>query len=290
VAAPEGAPFIVAHQYVAPGYFGAMEIPLLAGRDFTDADRETSQPVAIVDERFAHRFWPGEDPIGKQVKRGGLGDPYPWLTVVGVVGPIDDSSDYTAAWYLPYLQAPLGPSAEEAHFMVRAGTITDPLVRSAEQAIRSADPGMAVFDVRTMDALLSTRRSPDRLGAFVGALVGGFGFLLAALGVYGVVSFGVSRRRREIGLRLALGAQRAGIARMILAQGLQLSFAGVAAGLAGALLLSRLFGAVIFGVQAPTPGVYAGVAAALAAAAIAASVIPARRAAAAEPMAALREQ
>ena len=290
LAAPEGARLQVGHQFVAPGYFRAMRIPIVEGRDFTDADRTAGRPVAIVDERFARRFWPGQDPLGKRVKRGGLDAPSPWLTVVGVVGAITSSSDFTEAWYLPYLQNPLGPSSAELHFMVRAGAITPALVQSAERAIRTANPSAAVFEATTMDALWARRLSPDRMGALVGALVGGFGFLLAALGVYGVVSFGVSRRRREIGLRMALGAERAKILRMVLGQGLRLSLAGIAAGVAGAAVLSRLFGSVIFGVQAPTPGVYAGVAAALAAAAIAASFIPARRAAASEPMAALREQ
>ncbi len=209
---------------------------------------------------------------------------------MGVVGAITDSSDYTESWYLPYLQNPLGPSSAELHFMVRADAITPALVQSAERAIRTANPAAAVFEATTMDALWARRLSPDRLGALVGALVGGFGFLLAALGVYGVVSFSVSRRRREIGLRMALGAERAGILRMVLAQGLRLSLAGIAAGVASAVVLSRLFGSVIFGGQAPTPAVYAGVATALAAAAVAASLVPARRAATAEPTAALREE
>jgi len=287
---PDAPRLVVAHQYVTPGFFAAMGIPLVAGRDFTDRDREGGQPVAIVDERFARRFWPGEDPIGRRIKRGRPGDEFPWMTVVGVVAPIRDSSDYGEAWYLPYLQSPLGPSADDLHIMVRAAGVTPELVEAAERAVGRVDPVAAVFDVTTMNALRAERLSPDRLGALVSGLMGGFGMLLAALGVYGVMAFGVSRRRREIGVRVALGARRGQVLSMVLGQGLRLALPGVAAGVVGAMVLSRLFGAVVFGARSPDPTVYALVAATLAAVAIVATLVPARRATKIDPMESLKAE
>jgi len=287
---PDAPRLVVAHQYVTPGFFAAMGIPLVAGRDFTGRDREGSEPVAIVDERFARRFWPGEDPIGKRIKRGLPDDGFPWMRVVGVAAPIRDSSDYSEAWYLPYLQSPLGPSAADLHVMVRAAAVTPALVEAAGRAVSRVDPGSAVYGVTTMDALGTERLSPDRLGALVSGLMGAFGMLLAALGVYGVMAFGVSRRRREIGLRVALGARRGQVLAMVLGQGLRLALPGVAAGVVGAVVLSRLFGAVVFGARAPDAGVYALVVGALTAVAIAATFVPARRASNVDPMESLRAE
>jgi len=206
------------------------------------------------------------------------------------VAPVRDSSDYSEAWYLPYLQSPLGPSADGLHVMVRAAGVTPELVEAAERAINRVDPGSAVFDVTTMDALRAERLSPDRLGALVSGLMGAFGMLLAALGVYGVMAFGVSRRRREIGLRVALGARRGQVLAMVLAQGLRLALPGVGVGVVGAVVLSRLFGAVVFGARPPDAPAYVLVAATLTVVAIAATLVPARRATKIDPMESLRSE
>jgi len=288
-ARPDDPPQVVAHQYVAPGFFRAMDIPLIKGRLFTEHDRSGTLPVAIVDERFANRFWPGQDPIGRRVGRERSDAEFPWLTVVGIVGAIRDSSDHTESWYLPYAQNALGPSADDLHFMVRVSAATPEFVKAVQGAISRVDPQAAVFETTTMAALRSERLSADRMGAVVGGLLGSFGLLLSALGVYGVIAFSVGCRRREISVRMALGASRSQVLAMILQQGLAIALPGVALGLFGAVVFSRAFGSIVFGVQEPTAATYVMVGATLTAVAVLASLLPARRAAEVDPMRVLRE-
>jgi putative ABC transport system permease protein len=286
---PDAPPQIVAHQYVAPGFFRAMGIRLIKGRLFTERDRRGSLPVVVVDERFANRFWPGQDPIGRRVRRERADAEFPWLTVVGVVGAIRDASDYTEAWYLPYAQGALGPSAGDLHFMVRAQAVTPQLVQAVQGAIVRVDPQTAVFETTTMAVLRAERLSADRMGAVVGGLLGTFGLLLAALGVYGVIAFSVGCRRREISVRMALGASRLQVLAMVLRQGLAMALPGVALGLIGVAVLVRVSGSTAFGAQGPTAAIYAVVAGTLTAVAVLASLLPARRAAEVDPMSVLKE-
>lgn len=221
---------LLQHQLVTPGYFEAMRMRLLRGRSFTADDREGREPVVIVDERAARRFWPGEDPLGKRLKRGTPDSRNPWLTVVGVVATIDDQGEYTEAWYMPYAQQPVGPSSETLHLMIRA---SDPLsLATTVKAIGAElDPALALHDVTTMDGVQSERLEQNRLGAFVTWIFAVAGLLLAALGLYGVLSYVLAADTREIGVRLALGARPGSILRLVVGRGMRLVGWGMAFGI-----------------------------------------------------------
>lgn len=283
---PAEAPPAVQHQLVTPGFFETMGIRLLRGRFFTAEDREGREPVAIVDERAARRFWPGEDPLGKRMKRGSLETPGPWITVVGVVATIDDEGEYGEAWYLPYLQHPTGPSSNLLHFMVRAtdaGALANP-IRAAGAEI---DPALALHDIVTLDAVQSERLHQNRLGAVVTAVFAAAGLLLAALGLYGVLSFVLAADTRELGVRMALGAPRSALAALVFSRGLRVIGWGLAIGVAlavaGGWALERVMPEAAF--RAATVAVAA---AALTASALLAAVVPAIRAMRLDPLAALR--
>jgi hypothetical protein len=240
----------------------------------------------IVDERAARQFWPGQDPLGKRVKRGMPGGPQPWLTVIGVAGTIEDRGEYTEAWYLPLAQHPAGPSSATLHLMVRAGDATA-LVPAIKTASAALDPTLALHDITTMDAVRSERLLQSRMGAIVTAIFAAAGALLAALGLYAVLSFVLAGDTREIGVRLALGATRARVATYVISRGLRLAGWGILAGVPLAALMSA-------GIQQLVPEsrfntatiVAAGVA--LAIAALFATAIPAIRALRLNPLDALR--
>ncbi|HET9529081.1 MAG TPA: ABC transporter permease [Blastocatellia bacterium] len=284
--ADEDVVFEADRRAVTPDYFKAMNIPLIRGRFFTDQDKADSQQVVIIDEKFANRFWPGEDPIGKRIKRG-TGPQLPWLTIVGVVGHIkhyDLNSEGREQTYYPHAQFTLGS------MFIAARTTGDPL--SMSNAVRSAvweiDPSQPVSQIRAMESLVSDSVAQARFNTLLLAIFAAVAMILAAVGVYGVMSYSVSQRTHEIGIRMALGAGQRDIQKLVLKQGALLATSGVGIGLAGAYLVTRLMESLLYGVSATDLTTFAGVALLLVLVALLASYIPARRATRVDPIIALR--
>jgi len=276
-------------RYVTPGYFKALAIPLERGRVFTEEDRVKTQPVVVIDENLARQYWPDEDPIGKRIQpTSGEG----WYTIIGVVGHVlgydlaTDSGEGVVHFSL-FQEKQALPAA-----WILAKTPGDPtnMAAAIREAVQEADPNQPVHDFKTLDEMVSNSLAPRR---FVTRLLGFFAvtaLFMAALGLYGVISYSVTLRSREIGIRIALGAKPESVLLDVLSQGLRLTGAGVAAGLAGWLLINRLLASQLFKVSAFDPLIFACMAAALLAAALLASYLPARRAVRVDPLSALRAE
>jgi predicted permease len=274
---------------VTPAYFATMGVPLKEGRFFSDADKFDGQPVVLIDEKMAKHFWPHESAIGKRVKRGGTASKDPWKTVIGVVGIVKQYGleiDGRMVTYFPHKQSPNG-----GMYLV-ARTEGDPAAAATAvtQAIRSMDPRIVLFDVATMEQRVYQSLARQRFAMIMLTAFAGFALLLAAIGIYGVMSYLVSQGTRNIGIRMALGAERAAILNMILRQGLTLTIVGIVAGLAGAFALTKLMASLLFGVSASDAATYSSVAVLLGAVALAATYVPALRATRVDPMVALRDE
>ncbi|HTU33106.1 MAG TPA: ABC transporter permease [Candidatus Acidoferrum sp.] len=267
---------------VSPGYFKTMQIPLVAGRTFTDSDTDKSEPVTIVNEAFARRYWPNQDAIGKWLKATGKS-----FTVVGVA----HNSDYDnlGEQAKPFMYLPLTQDYD-AGVTIELRVFGNPMayVRPAQEAVHSLDANLPLFDLATLDSRIQLATTTQRMG---GAFVGGFGLvalILAAIGIYGVLAYTTRQRTHEIGLRMALGAEPGNVFRLVLGQGARLAIIGVTIGLAAAFALTRALSSQLFNVSATDPLTYTGVALLLCAVALLACYIPARRAAKVDPMVALR--
>ncbi|HEX8292484.1 MAG TPA: ABC transporter permease [Pyrinomonadaceae bacterium] len=272
---------------VTPDYFSALGTPLVRGRFFDDSDALEAQPVALVDETAARRFWPGQDPVGRRIKPGRRGSTAPWLTVVGVVGNIK-----TGGFDQPDQPHVYGSMFQNAGYAMavylRAEGDPKTLTQALRREVQAVDPNLPVFGEQTMEEVVSESLAQRR---FALQVVGGFGvlaLLLAGIGIYGVVAYSVSQRTREIGIRLALGASSGTILLWVFRQGMRLTLLGLGLGLVAALALTRLLRGLLFGVGAADPLTYAGLALLLAAVALLACYVPARRATKVDPMVALR--
>jgi len=277
----------ISYNAVNPAYLSTMRVPLLHGRDFRDSDDEKAPPIAIVNHAMAGRLWPNQDPIGRRFSLKGASGPF--IEVVGVAGDGQYfflSPDSTAYFYLPFAQKP----SAFASLQVRSFGPPEVLIADVQKEIGKLAPDLPVIDIHTMNETVHGLGGTFifRLAASLAAVMGLLGLALAVVGVYGVVSFSVTSRTQEIGIRMALGAERADILRLVSRQGLRLVIAGIAAGMVVALVMTRAMGRLLMGVSASDPATYAAVAIALSAVALLACWIPARRAATVDPMVALR--
>jgi predicted permease len=294
-----GESIVAPHLIVASdGYFEAMRIPLVRGRYFDRRDTATAPPVAIVDERLARLFWPGQDAVGQQLLRpanptGVLdlltrGPDTQSYTVIGVVAGVrltglTPKDPPVGAYYFPYAQQP----ARSIVVAVRSAQAPETIVGPWRSALASIDREIPLYDVRTMedriDGSLLLRRMPMVIASAFGAVA----LFLAAIGVYGVLAAQVTERRREIGIRMALGSSASDVFRLVMRDGARMTLLGIAAGLAGAAGIARLLTGLLYGVRPTDPVVIGGVALLLAAVALVATWLPARRAARLNPAAVL---
>jgi predicted permease len=300
---PKGAGLNLAAPVVVHGdYFHTMDIPLLRGRFFTEADKADAQLVAIVNRKLAQHYWPNQDPVGKRLRIGTQEMQTPWLTVVGEIADIKLSSpdvDATEQFYQPLEQAEksIGSLASPADlngnggFIAFRGALPPKQMENVLRAtVRSIDPQLALTQVTTMEQAISDIEAPRRFNT---AVISGFAaaaLLLAVLGIYSVIAFSVASRAQEMAIRMALGSQRSGIMRLILISGAKLACVGCVIGLLGATAASGLLRSFLFDVSPFDPVVMTLAAIAVLLLALSASAFPARRAASIEPMRALRAE
>jgi len=280
------------YRVAMPGYFQTMRLPLVRGRDIAATDDASAQGVVIINERAAASYWPGEDPIGKRITF----NPPTWLTVIGIARNAKQN-DWAAPPYPEVYLAALqnrdflgDPGSHMAYLTLVARTAGDAgaLANAVKNTVWSFDRNLPISEVLTMDAVVADANAQPRFEMLLLAVFAGVALALAAVGIYGVMSYSVSRRTHEIGIRLSLGASRADVLRLVVRQGMTLALAGSAAGMVGALLLSRLMTNMLYGVRPTDPFIFAGVALVLGSVALVATCVPARRATRIDPMMALR--
>jgi putative ABC transport system permease protein len=275
---------------VTPGYFEAMRIPLRRGRLFNETDGKDAPLLAIINETMGRKFWPGQDPIGRRFKMSSPEGDAPWVRVVGITGDVRQMSlnePPRQEMYFPYWQA-------KDNWMVPRDlvirTTGDPqsLAGAVRQAVWSIDRDQPVSNVMTLDALLDQEVAQRRVQAMLLGALAALALILACVGIYGVLSYLVTQRTQEIGVRVALGADAAHVFRTVAGQGIGLTAIGIVTGLMASLLLSRLLMSLLFGVNPTDPLTYFGAVAVFTTVALLACYIPARRAAKVDPMVALR--
>lgn len=281
-------------QVVTPGYFEAMGIPLLKGRSFAQADRRDAQPVIIISESLAGRYWPGRDPIGRRIRISGGSAP-PWSTVIGVVGDVRHQGltvDMKQTWYLPQSQFDLstGFQIHEMTFVLRTAGDPASFATPVRNAIHSIDPQLPISDVRSLEDVVTGAVSGQRFTMFFLVLCSALALTLAAVGVYGVVRFRVASRTREIGLRVALGAQTRQVVSWVVSQNMALVGLGLGIGLCVALGVTRFLSSLLYGVRAQDLATLLVSAISFGLVALGAIYLPARRAASVDPLIVLREE
>jgi predicted permease len=275
---------------VSGDYMQTLGLTLVAGRLLGEQDRADSQPVVVVTEELARVAWPGEDPLGKQIRRGRPDQTsFPWMTVVGVVKDVkEDRSNFRvdrAAWYVPLSQH---PTPVPLNLVVRTTVDSESLTAAVRDAIRTIDPDQPLTGVTTLTDHVAALIATERFSAVLMASLAALGLGLSALGLYGVMSYSVSQNTRELGLRLALGARPSEIFRLVMKRGAILSLIGLAVGLAGAFATTRLLSGALYGVSATDPLTFIGIGVMLSFVALSACLLPARRAAKVDPLVAIR--
>jgi putative ABC transport system permease protein len=282
--------FFTNHRRVRPGYFEAMGIRPVQGRLLEERDNDAAAPgVVVVSQAMARQFWPGEDPLGKRVKRGwSNADDLPWLTVVGVVEDVRDAGlagEVEPTWYLPEAQH----DTQSLSLVVQTATEPLAVAQQVQKAVLAVDREQPVFRLTTLAELVQGSVSKHRFVAYMLGAFAALGLVLAAAGIYGALSYMVTRRFREMGLRMALGADRTDVLLHVLRYGAVLAGAGLILGLAGAVLLTRLLSGLLYEVSPTDPAVLAGMALFLAAVSLVAIFLPARRVTRVDPVIALRQ-
>jgi predicted permease len=277
---------------VSPDYFRAMQVPLARGRFFTDADEDGKEPVAIIDEATARHYWPDSDPIGRRLRFGQ--DPaasrivQPWRTVVGVIKNIkQDGLDLNGVphIYVPVFQYP----GRAVSIALRTSLPAAQLEAQIRHEVQSIDPGLPLFNVSSMDDVVGRSLASRRFSAELVSGFAGLALVLASIGIYGLLAYMVGQRSREIGVRMALGARRSDVLKLILGKGFILAAVGIVVGLCCAAAGASAMSSLLYGVRPHDPVVFVAVAIILQTMAILASWAPALRASKVDPMAALRE-
>jgi putative ABC transport system permease protein len=287
----EGAAYDANHRQVSPDYFKTIGIALKAGRGFNEGDNQQTMPVAIINETMARGFWPGEEAIGKRFKHGGPSSQRPWFTVVGIVADLKQmgaEKPVKAEMYMPYRQIAWQPWYAPRDLVIRTSVEPTSLVSSVTARIHEVDADQPVSNIRTMKEVLGEEFGQRQTGTTLLGVFAGLALLLSAIGLYGVLSYFVSQRIPEFGVRMALGAQSRDILMLVLKRGMGLAFVGLGIGLAASFALTRLLASLLFEVSASDPLIFGSIALLLTGVALAACVIPARRAMKIDPMVALR--
>jgi putative ABC transport system permease protein len=284
------------YRVVLPGYFQAMGISIMSGRDINDSDTMNNSGVVVINQRLADRYWPGQDPVGKRISMENPQVKGGWRTIVGVVR--NSKQDEWAARpqnevFLPYLQNHyyLEERSNAFGYMTLVARTTGDAARlapSIERQIWAIDPSVTISEVQTMTEVVANSTAEPRFNLLLLGAFAGIALILAAAGIYGVTSYSVSRRRHEIGIRMALGAGRNDVRELIVGQAMALVLVGAGAGLAGALGLARLMAGLLYGVQPTDAATFFVVTTLLCGVGLASAYIPARRATRTDPMAALR--
>jgi putative ABC transport system permease protein len=294
---PESTSRVIAASWTAGSYFDALGIPLRRGRVFTDADGHESGRVVIISDMLARRLWPDQDPIGHQIKWGNEQSPAPWMTVVGVVGDVNQSALGTepiAQTYEPIWQQPNAPQViffyRDVNLMVRSDRDPSSVLAAIRGAMQRLDPELPLSDAQAVVDVVADTVKPQRFSMTIVGLFAIVALGLAAIGVYGVLSNAVAQQAQEIGIRMALGARGSTVMWSVLRRALLLMAAGVALGTAGALALTRVMAGLLYEVRPTDAATYAGSAVVLAALAVVASLIPAWRATRVDPLTALRAE
>ncbi|HEV8043491.1 MAG TPA: ABC transporter permease [Bryobacteraceae bacterium] len=276
--------------FVSPGYFATLRIPVKSGRVFTDQDRSNTTQVALIDETLAREYWPNQDPIGQHMRNGG--SKTPWATIVGVVGHTKNSDlagdVVKGRYYYPLLQQSF--AFPFTSFIARTDADPALLTSPLREAVRAVDPSLAVSRIKLMSDLVSASLAPRRFVVTLLGIFAGLALLMAVIGLYGVISYSVTQRTQEIGIRMALGAQASEVLGLVIGQGMLLAGIGAAIGLMASLAFSRLLKNQLFQVSAFDPLTFLITALVLITAALLATYIPARRATRVDPMEALRHE
>jgi predicted permease len=282
-------------QIATPGYLESMGERVVRGRPITADDKSDTMLVALINEEMARLYWNGRDPIGGRIKIGGGAPDRPWVTVVGIVGNVRHNGITGAIkekFYVPHTQwhKSIGNPIRGMTLVVKAQADPNTLVAPVRQAIRSLDPGLPVADIRTMDDVVAATMSAPRFTGMLLGVFAGLALILSAIGIYGVLSYVVSRRTREIGIRVAVGAGRGQVLRLVLGSGVALALVGIAIGLAAAAVFSKAMSTLLHDVKPLDPPTFVAVALSLTAVAIAASLVPAWRATRVDPVRALKAE
>jgi putative ABC transport system permease protein len=290
---------------VTPDYFRAMSIPLRRGRFFNDHDDrsalvgkdlskldENQRQIAalnaiVIDDEFARRYWPNEDPVGKRIRLGPSADA-PTLTVQGVVGRVKmeglSQDSKRVQGYFPFAQIP----SNGMTVILKAAGDPNQLIAAVRQQVKAIDPDQPIYSIRTMDQIRAESVAPERLNLTLLSIFAGIALVLAIVGIYGVMSYSVTQRTHEIGIRMAIGAQPRDVFRMVIGQGMMLAMIGVVLGLVGAFGLTRLMATMLFGVEPTDPATFAAIAVLLTVVALVACYVPGRRATRVDPVVSLR--